>query len=281
MEEFGGEFGVGFGAARAGVVEGDGFAVTGGLGEADVAGNGGFEEFFLEEVAEVGGDLLGEVGAVVGHGDEDAFEGEAGVEAAGNAIEGSDELGDTFEGEVFGLEGYEQSVGGDEGVEGEEVEGRGAVKQEEGIGGADGREGIAQAVFAPVLTDELEVSADEIFAAWNEREVFDGGGADGGLDGGGAGEEVVDAGAGFIACEAEAGGGVGLGIAIDEQGGDTVQSECGGEVDGGGGFADATFLVDDGEDAGLISRRPRRIFGWDVRWSRLCRVAGEAGVEQA
>ena len=50
--------------------------------------------------------------------------------------------------------------------------------------------------------------------------------------------------------EAEAAGGVGLGVAVDEEGGDAFEGEGGGEIDGGGGFADATFLVDDGDDAG-------------------------------
>ena len=57
-EEFQGEVAVGFGAAGAGIVEGDGFAVAGGFGEADVAGDGGVEELVAEEGAQVFGDLL-------------------------------------------------------------------------------------------------------------------------------------------------------------------------------------------------------------------------------
>ena len=50
--------------------------MAGGFGEADVARDGGLEELVAEEAAEVVGDLLGEVGAVVVHGEQDAFEGE-------------------------------------------------------------------------------------------------------------------------------------------------------------------------------------------------------------
>ena len=75
----------------------------------------------------------GEVGAVVVHGEEDAFEGERGVEGLGDAVERGHQLGDAFEGEVLGLHGDEEAVGGDEGVEGEEVEGRGAVEEDEGV----------------------------------------------------------------------------------------------------------------------------------------------------
>ncbi len=64
------------------------------------------------------------------------------------------------------------------------------------------------------------------------------------------------------ASEAEASGGVGLGVAVDEEGWKAFEGEGGGEVDGGGGFADSAFLIDDGDDlggggAGL----------WDWRWS--------------
>jgi hypothetical protein len=253
-EDFEGEVAVGFGSAGAGVVEGYGLAVAGSFGEADVAGDAGFEELFSEEAFEVFSDLLGEVGAVVVHGEEDAFEGEGGVEDLGDAVEGGHELGDAFEGEVLGLHGDEETVGGDEGVEGEEVEGGGAVEEDEGVVVADGGEGVAEAILAAVLADELDVGADEVFAARDEGEIGDFGGNDDVVGGGVAHEEVVDAEAGFVAGEAEASGGVGLGVAVYKEGRETFEGEGGGEVDGGGGFADTTFLVDDGDDLGGARR---------------------------
>ena len=111
-EEFEGEVVVGLCSAGAGVVDGDGFAVAGCFGQADVTGDAGFEEFIAEEALEIISDLLGEVGSVVVHGKEDAFEGEGGVEDMADAVEGGHELGDTFEGEVLGLHGDEEAVGG-------------------------------------------------------------------------------------------------------------------------------------------------------------------------
>jgi hypothetical protein len=214
-ENFEGQLAVGFGSAGFGVVEGYRLAVAGGFGKADVAGNVGGEELVVEEGFEVFGDLKGEVGAVVVHGEEDALEGEAGVEGLGDAVEGGHELGDAFEGEILGLHGDKESVGGYEGVEGEEVEGRGAVEEDEGVIGADRFESVAEAVFAPVLGYELEVGSDEIFAARDEGEVIDFGGDDDLVDGGVAHEEVVDALAGVVAGEAEASGGIGLGVAVN------------------------------------------------------------------
>ena len=119
-----------------------------------------------------------------------------GVEGLGDAVEGGHELGDAFEGEVLGLHGNEEAVGGYEGVEGEEIEGRGAVEDDEGVVGADGRDGVAELVLAAVEGDELDGGADEVFAAGDELEGVDFGGEEGFGDGGVAEEDVVDAEAG-------------------------------------------------------------------------------------
>ena len=45
-------------------------------------------------------------------------------------------------------------------------------------------------------------------------------------------------------------GGIGLRIQIDQQRADFLFGQGGGEIDGSGGFADAAFLIGDGEDSG-------------------------------
>jgi len=199
-------------------------------------------------------DLLGEVGAVVEHGEEHALESERGIEGLGDAVEGGHEFGDAFEGEVFCLHGDEEAVGGDESIESEEVEGWGAVEEDEGIVAADGSKGFAELEFAAFEGDEFDGGANEVFAAGDELKVGDFGGEQGFGEGGMAEEDVVGAEACVFsfagAGEAEASGGVGLGVAVDEEGGKAFEGEGGGEVDGGGGFADSAFLVDDGDDLG-------------------------------
>jgi hypothetical protein len=54
-----------------------------------------------------------------------------------------------------------------------------------------------------------------------------------------------------LSFEAEAAGEVGLGVQVDEEDALLGEGEGGGEIDGGGGLADAAFLVCDGEDPGL------------------------------
>jgi hypothetical protein len=126
------------------------------------------------------------------------------------------------------LHGDEETVGGYQGIEGEEVEGWGTVEDDEGIVGADGRDGFAELVLAAVDGDELDGGADEVFAAGDELESGDFGGKEGFGDSGVAEEDVIDAETGFVAGETEASGGVGLGIAVDEEGLEAFEGECSG-----------------------------------------------------
>ena len=57
-------------------------------------------------------------------------------------------------------------------------------------------------------------------------------------------------GAALLLLDADGGGGIGLGVEVHEEGVDFLLGEGGGEVDGGGGLADAALLVGDGENGG-------------------------------
>ena len=148
VENLFGEFDIAFGAVGAGVVGEDRLAETGGFGQADAAGNDGFEDLVFEELPQVGGDLAGEVGPVVEHREQNAFDFERMVEGLADAVDGVHEFGDAFEGEEFALDGDEDGIGGDQGVEGEEVEGRRAIDEDEVVIVADFGEAFAEAEFA-------------------------------------------------------------------------------------------------------------------------------------
>ena len=133
-----------------GIVDDGGLAVAGRFGESDVARDRRLAHEVAEEAAELGGNGLRQVGALVEHGEDDAFDGESGVELDPDAVDGVEQLGDAFEGEVLGLHRDEDGVGRDQGVEGEEVEGRRAVEDDELEAVADGLEGVAEAILASV-----------------------------------------------------------------------------------------------------------------------------------
>jgi hypothetical protein len=85
--------------------------------------------------------------------------------------------------------------------------------------------------------------------------LADGGRLDDAGDGLVAEENVVDAGAGGF-FDAQAAGGVGLGIEVDQENLLAALGQAGGEIDGGGGLADAAFLVGDGDDGRGHGRVP-------------------------
>ena len=100
---------------------------------------------------------------------------------------------------------------------------------------------------------ELDFGAGEIAVGRDQAHQLDGRGQDEGrriLDV--AGQRVVDgAGGGGLALETDPAGQVRLRVHVDEEDALLVgDGERGRQVDGGGGFTDATLLVGDGEDAG-------------------------------
>jgi hypothetical protein len=142
------------------------------------------------------------------------------------------------------------SVGGDEGVEREQSE-RGRRVDEHGVVVvAEWFEHGAQARFAGGEGDELDFRAGQVSIRRHEREVLDLGGhharARVGMI---AGECRVD-GDVRLSLEADAAREVSLGVEVDEEDALFGHGERGREVDGRRGFADAPFLVGDGDDPG-------------------------------
>src|SRR6185312_10675239 len=84
---------------------------------------------------------------------------------------------------------------------------------------------------------------DEVFAGGDKGESFDFGGQDCLRKSAVACEDLVDGLALVVAGEAVSSGGVGLGVAIDVEGLETFERESRGEIDSGGGFAHAAFLI--------------------------------------
>lgn len=222
--------------------------MAGGFGEADVAGNDGVEDFVLEEFLEILGDLAGEVGAIVKHGEEDAFGSDVVLEGFLDAFDGVHELGNPLQGEEFALDGDEDGIGGDEGVEGEEVEGGGAIDEDISVLLANWGEAGLEAGLALGHLDEFDVDADEGAVGGEEVEAF-AAGFDDGIGGGFfAGEDMVEADVFGVFADAEAGGGVSLGVRVHKEHSKFVCGEGSRQVDSGGGFADPALLISDGYD---------------------------------
>ena len=163
---------IGLGAAGTWVVQRDRLAVAGSLCQPDIARDGRLEQLVLEEILQIVADLLGQVGAVVKHGQQHALNGKLGVEAGRYAIERRHELGDALQREILSLHGDEQGIGGDQGVEGQQVERRRAIEEDKGIVISCGLEGFAQAMFAALDAHQLHIRANHVLCARNQRQIW-------------------------------------------------------------------------------------------------------------
>ena len=168
------ELDVAFGAAGAGVVGEDRFAEAGGLGEADAARNDGLEDLVAEELSQIGGHLAGQVGAVVEHGEENAFDFEGVVEGVADAVDRVHEFGDAFEGEELALNRNEDGIGGEQRIECEKVEGRRAVDQDEVVVVRGSRRCASRrrnSRFGHV--DQFQIGADQVLVGGDEVEAVE------------------------------------------------------------------------------------------------------------
>ena len=248
-EKLGGECFVGGGAEAGGLVFEDGLAVAGGFGEADAARDDGFEDDFAEVGLDFGDDLRGEVIAHE-HGHEHAADGEVGIRAA--VADLLDDLGDfaeAFEGEIFALERNEEFVGGGEGVRHQDAERGRAIEEDEIERGvvAERLERGAEPGEVILGAGDFDFRPGEFEIAGNEPEVRPAGGDDFFRDRALANEGSVN-GLALERRKAEAAGGIGLGIEVDEQDARAAVGEAGGEIDRGRGLTHAAFLVGDRDD---------------------------------
>jgi hypothetical protein len=173
-----GEFDVAFRSSGADIVSENRFAVAGGLGEANAAGNHGFEDLAWEELPEILRDHASEVGAVIEHGEQDSLDAEVMTEGVADLVDGVHELGDPFESEELALDGDEHRVGGDQGIEGEQVEGGRAIDDDVVELSPNGLQDTAETGFAIVEVDEFDVGGDKVAIGGEEREALELGTAD-------------------------------------------------------------------------------------------------------
>lgn len=101
------------------------------FGEADVSRNDRRENLRAEETSQVGGDLARERGALIVHGEQDAFNSERGIERPANTHQSVKQFGDAFERVILALDRNEDGVAGHEGVERQKIQRGRAINDKE------------------------------------------------------------------------------------------------------------------------------------------------------
>ena len=200
---------------------------------------------------------MAQAGAGIVHGQGNSQNGEGGVLAAlFDPLDQVENFTNPLQSEVFALDGYENLFCSDEGAGHEEANAGRAVEDDQIEGGieAQGIESgtdVAERVFH---SGEVHFGPGEVEFGSENLKV----GVTGRLqhiEGTGLAEENgVEAFAGHV-LQAEATGGIGLGIKIDEEDPATCFGRSRGEVNGGGGLADPALLINDSHDAHTQGKR--------------------------
>src|SRR5262249_14194384 len=125
-----GEANVAFGSLGTDVVHERRLAMTGSLGETNVARYSGPAELLAKEAPELGCHLLCQVRALVKHRHHHPFDRQVGVEADANAFDRVEQLADAFQGKIFGLHWDQYSVRRDQRVQCEQVESGRAIEND-------------------------------------------------------------------------------------------------------------------------------------------------------
>lgn len=141
-------------------------------------------QFFINLVAQ------SQTGVV--HGEQETFDFEVGVEPRLDELDGVEQLADAFEGEIFGLYGYDDRVGCRERVDCDEAQRGGAVDEYVVVFGLDFFDKVQQYAFAVGGVEQFEFGTYEVDVGAYDVESRYAGGADGFAQGGFADEALVD-----------------------------------------------------------------------------------------
>jgi hypothetical protein len=232
---------VGDGTCGGGVVLLDGSSVAGSFGESDGTGDDdpeGVEEMFTD----LRFDVSGQIGACIVHGEQYAAQFELWVEIALDEFDGVGEVAESFEGEIFALDGDDDFISGGEGVDSEKAERGWAINEDEVEVVSDGFECALHTEFAGHDGDKFDFGSDEGWAGGDYGDAGGGGGLDSGEKRGFVYERFVER-TGFECVGAEGGCGVALRVGIDDEDALSTGGEGSSERYGCRRFTDAAFLV--------------------------------------
>ena len=159
------------------------------------------------------------------------------------------DFGEAFEAKPFALEWDEDFIGSGEGGCHEHAKRGWCVEDAklEKVVGLEALKDLPQASEVVVTAGEFDLDACEVHFRGDDREVFASAGDDLIAHTGLAEQDRVEA-AAFGRLDAEAAGAVRLRVEVDEQHALSAKRQCGGEIEGGGGFSHTSFLVCDGDD---------------------------------
>ncbi|MNK96798.1 hypothetical protein D3C87_1170990 [compost metagenome] len=253
---------IGNGASRRFVVRQRRHAVAWRFGQTDVTRNDGVVELLAEVFLELRRDIVHQAQARVVHRTQQAFDLEVRVQQFSDTLDVIHKVAQAFECEVLALHGDNDPVGGNQCVQGQHRQRRRAVDQDVIVVFPDRRQRAAQTAFLHLHFQQHHFGRGEIAVGRQQlvTTVF------GEVHGLGqitfSDQQVVDRVFQAMFIHTATHGGVALWIEIDQQHPTLGRDQGCCEVDAGGGFAHATFLV-----------RNREYLSHSCLCSQSCRAA--------
>jgi len=216
------------------------------FGKADTARNNGAEDFFLEEFAKICGNLSRQIGALVVHREQNAFDLKRMAKGIPNAVDGVHQPGNAFEGKELALNWDQHRISRHEGVKREQIEGGRAIDQDVVVFILDSVQVMPKYRFAIIAVYELQIHTDEVLVGWNDLKTLHFGLLDGVCDLFAVHHHVVEGMKALRLRNAQAACQISLGIAVDHENSDFARCQCSREVYGGSRLPDPALLVSDG-----------------------------------
>ena len=217
--------------------------------EPDVPRNQRLIDLVPEDRAHFVDDLTREIGPVVIHRHQDAFDGQFRVQGGTDPFDRVDQLGDAFQRQVFALNRNQHRIGGGKRIEGQQAERRGAVDHDEIVQVTNLIQPLLQPVLPRLGIHEFDLGADQVAVRGVDPQVGEIHGLEPHfLQSFVRHQRVVERRSLGIILESECPRRVGLRVGIDEERRTLGDGQCCGETDGGRRLADAALLIDDGDD---------------------------------
>ena len=202
--------------------------------------------------SQLGLHLARKPGATVGHGEQDPRDGELWIELRLDEVDRAEELRETFEGVVLGLDGNDRPVGRGERVDRERPEGRRTVQKHVRVRVECPDERVGEVSLSAVSARQLDGRGCEVALRHHDVEVLERSRLRE-LRQGDAVEKVVRGRA--VRPHSQPGRRVRLWVEIDEKHALARLGEAGAQVDSSRRLSDAAFLVRNGVDpCGHVAR---------------------------
>ncbi len=135
----------------------------------------GLKHLVPEEPLQVIPNLVGEICPLIVHGQKYPFDRQSRIVGATDSHERVEELGNAFQSKILALDGDENGVGSDERVEGEEIEGWGAVEDDIAKLVVNRLKLFREQVFTMVVVDKLNRRSNHVAVGGDEVKALDGG----------------------------------------------------------------------------------------------------------